>query len=418
MYFPSTPVDETKRLDELRLLEILDTLPEDDYDAITSLASELCSTPVALISFVDKDRQWFKSKVGIEFCETSRDISFCAHAINEPGEIFEITDAKEDIRFSDNPLVTMKNGIRFYAGIPLVTESDNALGTLCVIDTEPKTLNQRQRNALTVLARNVINSLELRKKNKLISIQNKDLLRKNDLLRNFAKVVSHDLKSPLNNIIGLSNILCESDAPSAQITKKFGSLIGDSAHNLKELIDDLLKYSALDVHSYQKKVEISMEKIVKECQTHYIGNSKIQIFIADNTPTLYGHEILWKQIIYNLISNAIKHNDKDEIRIWVFAEIRDDKYILAVQDNGPGISEELKNKIFDPMVSLANHRNGVVKTSGMGLAHVTKVVKSMGGEIKLESHDSVGSVFKVMTPYTEIPKSGDRSSENKAAVYT
>lgn len=153
---------EDARLAELLDLEILDTPPEQAYDDITFVASTICGTPIALVSLVDRDRQWFKSCIGLDITETSREVAFCAHAIHEPTNIFVIPDARHDPRFVDNPLVTGDPSIRFYAGAPLVTSQGNTLGTLCVIDTEPRELTDDQVQSLRALSRQVVAQLELR----------------------------------------------------------------------------------------------------------------------------------------------------------------------------------------------------------------------------------------------------------------
>lgn len=154
--------DEERRLRRLRSLNILDTFPEQAYDDIVMLATEIADTPIALMTLVDADRQWFKSKVGLDAAETERDYAFCAHAIRNPNELLVVENATLDPRFRDNPLVTHSPSIRFYAGAPLVCSDGTALGTLCVIDRRPRTLTPLQERALQVLSRQVITQIELR----------------------------------------------------------------------------------------------------------------------------------------------------------------------------------------------------------------------------------------------------------------
>src|SRR4051794_7991992 len=155
------PENEAERIAALRALDVLDSAEEDIYNTIVKAAAEICQTSMASLTFIDSDRQWFKSRVGLQASETPRDVSFCGHAILG-SELFVVEDALTDARFRGNPLVLGDPNIRFYAGIPLLTDTGLALGTLCVIDSAPRTLNVQQRAALGVLANSAMRVLKLR----------------------------------------------------------------------------------------------------------------------------------------------------------------------------------------------------------------------------------------------------------------
>ncbi|MGH7567461.1 MAG: GAF domain-containing protein [Gemmatimonadales bacterium] len=159
---PPLPPEEPQRLEALQRYKILDTLPEQAFDDVTLLAAHICQAPIALISLVDRNRQWFKSRVGLDAAETPRDVAFCAHAITAR-ETMVVPDALADVRFANNPLVTSDPQIRFYAGACLRVAEGHAIGTLCVMDRVPRELEPAQQEALEALSRQVMAQLELRR---------------------------------------------------------------------------------------------------------------------------------------------------------------------------------------------------------------------------------------------------------------
>ncbi len=173
MIKPEIPKNENERLSALYSLNILDTMPENEFDSITKLASHICGTASSWITFVDSNRQWLKSRIGMNLGETPREYAFCAHAINQPGELMEIEDAAKDVRSMGNPLVDGEPYIRFYAGVPIVDSNGFALGTLCVLDDEPRELNVDQKEALKFLASQVSVMLDLRAANDQLSLSKK-----------------------------------------------------------------------------------------------------------------------------------------------------------------------------------------------------------------------------------------------------
>lgn len=236
MTSPKVPDNEIERLQALRRYSILDTLPEQDFDDITKIASEVCQTPISLITLIDSDRQWFKSNHGLNVRETPRDYAFCAHAINRPDEIFTVKDSREDDRFVGNPLVTGYPNVIFYAGVPLVTPEGFSLGTICVIDNKPRELTEIQLESLRALSRQVVKVFELNRSNKNLRAIQKEIQARNAELEQFAYVISHDIKSPLNNIISLTAALKEDQKGKAN---------GSGEHVINHIANSTLRLKSL-----------------------------------------------------------------------------------------------------------------------------------------------------------------------------
>ncbi|WP_288376457.1 ATP-binding protein [uncultured Chryseobacterium sp.] len=223
-------MNEQKRLEALYSYDILDTDTEKDFDDLTALAAAICGTPICLISFVDKDRQWFKSHHGLDARQTDRCHSFCSHAIQYPQQLMQVEDAQNDIRFRDNPLVTGSPDIRFYAGMPLLDKEGYALGSLCVIDQRPKLLNDAQQKALQTIANQVVDKLLLRKNNRNLILANKNLSESNKKLiaaENSLKKAITDLKESKDKIQNILDIVGE----GIGITDSAGNIIYTNKRN-------------------------------------------------------------------------------------------------------------------------------------------------------------------------------------------
>lgn len=381
---PDIPENEKERLAALNEYDILDTLPEEDYDNITKIAATICDTPISLVSLIDPTRQWFKSNHGIDARETPREYSFCAHAINTPDEPFVVNDARKDERFSDNPLTTDSPQVVFYAGIPLVNPDGFPLGSLCVIDNKPKKLNNEQLDSLKALSKQVVNLLELRKKNKEIKKKYREL-------ENFSHVVSHDIKSPLSNISSITKILkLDYENKLDDEGKEYLELIGQSCSELTDFVDSMLVYYKSDTNSPDNFEQFDLKNLTDKIIDIIDPSEKVKFETPDKY-ILKTNRTALRQVLLNLMTNAIKYNDKDQTVIKVKVDELDDFYAFTVEDNGIGISEDNKEKVFELFENLGVEDKDSNTGTGIGLSTVKKIVKSMGGRIKLDSEEGKGT---------------------------
>ena len=205
--------EETRRLQVLQSYQLLDTAPEPAYDDIVNMATLMCGTPIALVSLITEDRQWFKARVGFDRTETPRDQAFCAHAIRNPSAIMEVQDASKDPRFMFNPLVLGEPGIRFYAGAPLLSPSGAALGTVCVIDRVPRQLTPAMAQGLQALARQAGELLALRRANSDLETLNLSVMEMQMELEQYQVQLEGENaelahRSPLDPVTGLNRERC------------------------------------------------------------------------------------------------------------------------------------------------------------------------------------------------------------------
>ena len=394
MVIPQTLKNENERLQSLESYSILDTLPESDFDNLTSIASVICNIPISLITLLDKERQWFKSHHGLTINETPIEHAFCAHAINQSDTPFIVTDARKDVRFHDNPLVTGDPNVVFYAGVPLTNTDGFSLGTLCVIDNKPNQLDQIQLNALKALADQVMNLLELRKNKLQLEQAILELEESNYELERFAYIAAHDLKSPLNNISSLSNLFMEDYGTSInEEAQSIIEYIQSSSNQLKSLIDGMLDYSKSTKIIKNVKSEINLQKLKENITALFSFENKCIITIKSNLDYINANKTAMEQILINLVSNAIKYNDKEITQIELVFSQSKTQYEVSFKDNGPGISTKHHKKIFQLFETLTDKDRFGKPGNGIGLATVKKLVESLGGKIHLESELGKGATF-------------------------
>jgi len=390
------PVNENERIAELQEYNILDSLPENDFDDITKIASQICGTPISLISIVDKERQWFKSKQGLEVQETPRDVAFCAHAILEPSNVFVVKDATKDDRFYDNPLVTGAPHIAFYAGVPLVTENGNALGTLCILDQRPKELDDRQKETLRALANQVVCLLELRKKKEELFRTTEELKRANEDLERFAHVAAHDLKSPCNSILALTELLKDT-CGSALEGEAVAMLdhIGYATSNLRKLIDNTLRHSLAAHNIRQSREYFTFDSLISELRGLLDVPEGLHFYSEASGESVFSVKSAWLQILLNLCTNAVKYNDKTSGFVKVVFSQDDCFYRFSVTDNGMGIPEDQLDSVFDLFHTLEKKDRFNESGTGIGLNTVKNLVDKLNGNIRVTSQVGNGTTFTV-----------------------
>lgn len=394
MIAPKEHINEKERLESLNSFSVLDSLPESDYDDITAIAAEICNMPIAMISLIDKDRQWFKSSIGVDVSETERAVSFCGHAINNQDKPFMVNDTRLDERFYDNPLVTGESNIVFYAGVPFVTEDGFPLGTLCVADQKPNTLTDHQIKSLTALSNQVMNLLNLRKSKKRLKEELAKQEDKNLDLERFAFIAAHDLKSPLNNVSSLTSLFLEMyDAKIDEEGKQILKMIVDSSDKLKGLIEGLLDYSRSDTILSKSKVDIKVADVKNTITSMFSFEKNIDFTLKSTLTDLTVNQTALDQILINLVTNAIKYSDKEQIKIELGVSSTDTHYQFYVLDNGPGIPLEKQDQIFKIFEVNANQDKYGVRGNGIGLATVKKIVEKSGGTIKVTSEVHEGAKF-------------------------
>lgn len=376
---------EAERIKELDSYQILDSLPENKYDDITRLASYICGTEVSLITLLDSERNWYKSikgETGLASREIPRDISFCKVAIQGDG-LYEIKDTLKDTQWKDNPIVTEQN-VRYYAGYPLVSPNGYKLGTLCVVERRPMALNQSQKEALRTLANSIVSHFELDKSREVVRKKNKDLAEVNARLYQFAKMVAHDLKSPLQSIKSLYELMRHDEENSQQYKEKMLSYLD----RMGLMIDGLLAFSRNNLNSLRKE-EISTRNLIKSLMER-LNVREISFTVPEDMPTITTEGVLLEIIFQNLISNSIKYCNCEYTTIEVGVS-NQDPLTFFVKDNGPGISPDVGNRIFDPFERLENteFKDG----NGIGLYTVKTILMQRACDIWFESELDKGTTF-------------------------
>jgi signal transduction histidine kinase len=401
------PANELLRLEDLHSYKILDTQAERDYDMLVELASLICDCEMSRITLVDKDRQWFKSAKGKTIPETPRSEAICGYAILQD-KVFIVENTLADERFFDLPSVTGDPRIRFYAGAPITSSKGFRLGTVCVLDTSPKALNEVQIEALEKLARQASLLFEFRKKNDDLgkfAAEQQDLKQQAEIAsrtqKQFLSTMSHEIRTPLNGVIGMANLLLM-DNPAPHQLESLHSL-RFASETLLSVVNDVLDYSKITSESlvFEKRSFHLYQLLQEIAKTHAVTATAKGISIELNTDLnvpewVTGDSARLTQVLNNLIGNAVKFTTTGGVRIRLqltdtspgSATIRFD-----VTDTGIGIEESQLDSVFEQFTQ-ANA--GITRNhggTGLGLAITKKLLELQGSAISVTSVLGQGSTF-------------------------
>ena len=418
MHSAPLPPDEAARIAALRSYSVLDTLPEHEYEDVAALASFICGTPISLISLVDENRQWFKSRVGLDAEETPRVQSFCAHTLTQP-ETLIVEDAQLDDRFADNPLVTGNPNIRFYAGAPIINAEGHVLGTVCVIDTKPRALSEAQIKALETLSRQVMALLEARlllndnKKAATALMQSEKLA----AVGRMASSMAHEINNPLEAVTNLLFLARQHAAKpdvvgwldQAEMELRRISVIANQTLRFHKQSTSPQAISCIDLYSTILNLyEARLRNRAIQVEKRKRANQPVECFEGDI-----------RQVLSNLITNAIDAMP-DGGRLLVRSREGTDwrtgrkGLVLTLADTGIGMSEATRRRIFEAFFSTKG-----IGGSGLGLWISADIMQRHNGRILIRSSQrkgGSGTVVALFLPYGGRLKAQANSVEQHAAA--
>lgn len=386
--------DEEQRLKDLQSLCILDSDAEFEFDSITKLAALISHKPIAIISLIDKDRQWFKSRYGFEATESPRNLAFCNHTIKQSNPLLIENTLQHDF-FKSHEYVLNEPHVRFYAGFPLRTRKGHNIGVLCVVDTKPGELTEAQFESLHALANQVIELFELRR-------ANIELKRINEMRNRFLSIINHEMRTPLNIIMGNLDLIYD----DAMIKKDHQTMescnyarIG--SEQLLSMVSDMVDQVAIDTGKLNYRPQcVDVVKNIKEsietCKPLGLQRNISFVLEVINTGFVTADPLRLKQVASNLLSNAAKYaNANSQVTIQVSRE--NEQYMsVRVINLGPAIEENIAAHIFERFYRAPQANNTQCAGFGLGLPIAKELARRQGGDLLLESSVNGMTVFNYL----------------------
>lgn len=363
-----------------------------DYDEITFLTATLCKVPVAYIGIIEPSKICFKATFGIETEGIAREESFTQYALSA-GNDFIVLNYNENPELFNKASIDSKD-FKFYAAVLLYDPHGYPLGALNILDTQERNLEDIQKKGLKALARQCLKLMEFSKQNNQYQVVQNKLKQKYEELEKFASIVSHDIKSPLANIISLTELLKEENKGKFdEETTQYLNYLVESSYSLRNYVDGILSFYRSE-HILEKDYEnVDLPQILQQiAQLYEVGDDVILKY--PESATLHNvNKAALTQVFLNLVSNGLKYNQKEKRQITIDFKEQPDHYYFEVKDNGDGFPQEDADKIFELFTTLDTIDRDGNPGSGIGLATVQKLVKSMGGKINVKSTPGEGSTF-------------------------
>ena len=395
-------MNETDRLAALYGLNILDSEPEKDFDDIVALASAVCGVPMSLVSLIDTDRQWFKARIGTDLTETSRDLSFCAHAILGK-DLLVVPDARHDGRFADHPAVAIDDGVRFYAGAPLITTDGYALGTLCVVDSEPRRMDVEQLQALRALARQVTSQLELRRY--AVALANttarlQELERRKDDL---AALVGGELKAPLRLMDAYLEGLGRTGFQDPAMADLVGRASAAHVRGMRDLLEHLLQMADAGTGTdslHMRQIDLTrLTQRAVEAVRPIAATKQIWILNQAGGPALpiVADPVRLEQVLMHLLFAAVKYTPSGG-RVRVGTEIESGPTVRLDDLDLPGGT---RPDLFPHLYYGAIANPADVPGPDRGLAVAKRILDAHHATVALSDRPGDGTSLHVVFPFAE-----------------
>ncbi len=388
--------------------DVLGTPSEAAFDEVVEMVATICDTPMSVINFVGASQVWLKAKLGLDAEQMPRDMTFCTHVV-EGRALLVVEDARTDARFAANPLVTGAPRVRFYAGMPLVTPDGQVIGSLCAVDTRPRSLDETQKRALAVLARHVMGMLELRHQSQQLSRVTADLEEKrrvadaaSEAKSKFLANMSHELRTPMNGVMTATELLLETSLDASQRDDVI--TIRKCAEGLVAILNDVLDVARVESGRLTlEKEPVDLRLLVKDVlamlrPTAVAKDISLKASFDLEVPEqVVGDALRLRQVLVNLVGNAIKFTARGSVAVEVRRAERSDPrhpaIELVVTDTGIGVPLEKREAIFEPFVQAESSTTRRFGGTGLGLAIVRQLVSAMGGAVRVEDGPSGGAQF-------------------------